>query len=142
VPEHALTVGQRVFMVAEGPEALPLAARLEDCGRLTLLITGGRDRFRKEPDHRVLWGRLIGMQGHLGSFALSVAEAGGNGTPESHLRTYGADQVVWATPLPLPVKSRTGIHRVQDFSAQGVDAAAQAVLALTGLRAVHPRLPL
>ncbi len=132
IPEHRLSIGQRVVLVVDDSAALPLAARLESMSRLTLLVAASRDTFGRADEHRVVWGRLIGLQGRLGDLKVNLAESIGNGHREEELRTIGIDQLVWASRAPLPVKRRTGVHLITDFSAAQIERTVADVMELTG----------
>jgi ferredoxin len=133
IPELHLSIGQRVVLVLDDSAGLPLAARLESQSRLTVLVPASQEAFGRADEHRILWGRLLGLQGRLGELKLQVAESSGNGRKEETLRTITSDQLVWAAlKTTLPVKRRTGVHIVSGFSADDVERAATDVSDLTG----------
>jgi ferredoxin len=132
IPEHQISIGQRVVLVLDDPAGLPLAAKLEAASRLTVVIPVAQETFGRADEHRVIWGRLIGLQGRLGELKVNIAESTGNGRREESLRTITSDHLVWASRAPLPVKRRTGVHVVAEFTAAEMGRTASDIADLSG----------
>jgi ferredoxin len=133
IPEHHLAIGRRVVLALDDPAALPLAARMQDHAQLTLLVPVAPESLAGAAEHRMLWGRLMSLHGRLGEFKLQVVEITGNGRREESVRTLVCDQMIWASrSTPLPVKRRTGVHVVTEFTEQEFERVAGDVAELTG----------
>lgn len=133
IPEHHLTVGPRVVLALDDLAALPLAQRLNDLARLTLLVPGVPEAFAAGAEYRMLGGRLMSLQGRLGRFKLQVAESAGNGRRQEAVRTLECDQFIWACrSTSLPAKRRTGVHILTEPTPAEFERVVGDVAELTG----------
>lgn len=131
-PLHA---GGRVLIITETALGTRLAQQLGDAARPVFVIDAERPGIEPRPGWRVYRGRVLEVQGRLGTFRVTLRES-----ELSEPRELQADQVVMLSQNgTAPFKTRTGCYVLTNPSASEVDWLAERMRDLMGdfLKTVH-----